>query len=44
MPPRAATSRGVVLGEVSMLIQKQMAEIYSPLEKAEAREQDSERL
>jgi carboxypeptidase Taq len=40
MPPRAATSRGVVLGEVSMLIQKQMAEIYSPLEKAEAREQD----
>ena len=40
MPPKASTSRGVVLGEVSMLIQKQMEEMYPPLEKAEAEKQD----
>jgi len=40
MPPKASTSRGAVLGELSMLIQKQMAEIYPPLERASVREQD----
>ena len=40
MPPRGSTARGIVMGEVMILVQKQMTEIYPILEKAGEREGD----
>ena len=40
MPPMGSSARGVVMGEVSTLMQKQMAELYPLLERADARAGD----
>jgi carboxypeptidase Taq len=40
MPSKGSTARGMVMGEVTMLMQKQLTELYPTLEKAGEREGD----
>jgi carboxypeptidase Taq len=40
MPPKGSLARGIVMGEVSMLMQKQMSELYPLLERADTKEGD----
>ncbi|HYB03817.1 MAG TPA: carboxypeptidase M32 [Nitrososphaerales archaeon] len=40
MPPKGSTARGMVMGEVTVLVQKQLTELYPILEKAGEREGD----
>jgi carboxypeptidase Taq len=38
MPPKGSTARGVAMGEITMLVQRQMTELYPALEKAGEKE------
>jgi carboxypeptidase Taq len=40
MPPKGSSSRGIVLGEVSLLLQKQMTDLYPLLDRAEEKAGD----